>query len=52
MERNGNLKEAEDWAGKAYTQYGNKTSQSYVYVIQQRISDQERLDYQLKKVKP
>lgn len=52
LERNGNLKEAEDWASKAYTQYGNKTSQSYVYVIQQRISDQERLDYQLKKVKP
>lgn len=52
MERNGNLKEAEDWASKAFTQYGNKTSQSYVYVIQQRISDQERLDYQLKKVKP
>jgi hypothetical protein len=51
-ERNGNLKTAEDWASKAYTQYGNKASQSYVYVIQQRISDQARLDYQLKKVKP
>ena len=52
LERNGNLKEAEDWASKAYTQYGNKTSQAYVYTLQQRISDQERLDYQLKKVKP
>ncbi|HOY19310.1 MAG TPA: DUF6340 family protein [Haliscomenobacter sp.] len=52
FERNGNLSKAEDWASKAYTQYGNKTSQNYVYVIQQRISDQARLDYQLKKVKP
>jgi len=52
LERNGNLKEAEDWASKAFTKYGNKVSQGYVNVIQQRISDQERLDYQLKKVKP
>ncbi len=47
-ERIGNLPGALDWAKKAYNQYGNKASQSYIYTLEQRIADQDRLNYQLK----
>ena len=47
-ERLGALPTALDWAKKAYNEYGNKASQSYILVLEQRIADQARLDYQLK----
>ena len=47
-ERLGALPTALDWAKQAYLKYGNKASQSYIQILEQRIADQQRLDYQLK----
>lgn len=47
-ERNGNLPAALEWARKAYAKYGNKASQGYIRILEQRISDQARLNYQMK----
>ncbi len=47
-ERLGALPTALDWAKQAYTKFGNKASQSYILILEQRIADQQRLDYQLK----
>ena len=47
-ERSGNLPAALEWARKAYAKYGNKASQAYIRILEQRISDQARLNYQLK----
>lgn len=47
-ERLGALPLALDWAKQAFVKYGNKASQSYIQILEQRIADQQRLDYQLK----
>lgn len=47
-ERTGNLPAALEWARKAYAKFGNKASQGYIRVLEQRIADQARLNYQLK----
>lgn len=47
-ERNGNLPAALEWARKAYAKYGNKASQAYIRILEQRIADQARLNYQMK----
>ena len=46
-ERMGRLEEALDWAEKAWTQYGNKTSRSYIGVLNQRINDDRKVKSQL-----
>jgi hypothetical protein len=47
-ERNGNLPAALEWARKAYAKFGNKASQAYIRILEQRIADQARLNYQMK----
>ena len=47
-ERSGNLPAALEWARKAFAKYGNKASQAYIRVLEQRIADQARLNYQMK----
>ncbi|MCB9080908.1 MAG: tetratricopeptide repeat protein [Lewinellaceae bacterium] len=48
FERLGALPTALEWAQKAFTDYGHKPAQSYIDILKQRISDQDRLNYQLK----
>ena len=47
-ERAGQLESAVEWAQRAYTQYGNKKGQSYIVDLKNRISDQARLQQQMK----
>ncbi len=47
-ERTGNLESAVDWAQQSYTRFGNKKALRYVDILNQRISDQKRLEKQLK----
>lgn len=46
-ERVGLLEEALKWAEKAWTEYGNKSSRSYIGALQQRIEDDKRARSQL-----
>jgi len=46
-ERIGRLQEALEWAEKAWTQYGNKTSRNYIGVLNQRINDERKAQSQL-----
>lgn len=46
-ELNGNLQGALELAREAAAKYGNKKAREYVWILQQRIQDQERLDQQM-----
>ena len=46
-ERMGRLQEALEWAEKAWTQYGNKSSRNYIGVLNQRINDDRKVRSQL-----
>jgi tetratricopeptide (TPR) repeat protein len=46
----GHLEEARSWCQKAYATYGNKLARQYIYVLDRRIRDSQRLDYQMKSV--
>ncbi|MBK6931187.1 MAG: hypothetical protein IPH12_10040 [Saprospirales bacterium] len=48
-EVNGNLDIAQEWAEKAWNQYGNKKARSYIEVIRQRQSDAKKAEYQMNK---
>ncbi len=45
----GEMDAAMDWAQKAYVNYGNKDSRSYVNVLKRRIEDERLAEHQLKK---
>jgi hypothetical protein len=44
----GHLEEARSWCQKAYATYGNKLARGYIYVLDRRIRDSQRLDDQMK----
>ncbi len=44
----GHLDEARSWCQKAYATYGNKLARRYIYVLDRRIRDSQRLDDQMK----
>ncbi|MBD0258444.1 MAG: tetratricopeptide repeat protein [Cytophagales bacterium] len=46
----GHLDEARSWCQKAYATYGNKLARGYIYVLDRRIRDSQRLDDQMKSV--
>ncbi|MEL6923616.1 MAG: DUF6340 family protein [Bacteroidota bacterium] len=46
-ERYDRLELALDWAEKAYTQYGNKSSRSYIQELQQRLNDKRKVEMQM-----
>lgn len=46
----GNLEEARSWCQKAYATYGNKRAREYIYILDRRIRDSQRLDHQMKSV--
>lgn len=46
-EMEGRLADALEIAKEAYRQYGNKKARQYVYVLEQRLNDQQRLDQQM-----
>ncbi|MCB0661215.1 MAG: tetratricopeptide repeat protein [Saprospiraceae bacterium] len=48
-EKNGNLESALDWAKKAYFEFNNKGSKSYIDILNFRIRDRERLEEQMEK---
>lgn len=48
-EQNGQLELALEWAERAYAQHGNKQARDYTFVLQQRINDARRVDYQMHK---
>ncbi len=50
-EQKGLLELAKEWAKRAYYDYGNNTSKSYIRILENRIYDRERLNQQLKKDK-
>lgn len=43
----GNLEAAKEWAQKGFIDYGNRRSRDYVYTIQNRLLDQQRLKDQM-----
>jgi hypothetical protein len=43
----GDLEEAKHWAQKAYTDFGNKDAKKYVYVLNRRMKEEERLRQQM-----
>jgi hypothetical protein len=46
-EVNGNLREAKEWADKAYSDYNNKKARQYSYLLGCRIREQQKLDQQM-----
>ena len=46
-ERMGQLQYALDWAQRAYTEYGHKSSQNYVRQLEQRINDSRKVKMQM-----
>lgn len=51
-EVNGNLEQALDWAKKSYTQFGNRHASAYIYTIEQRIIERDRLREQMRSKEP
>ena len=45
----GNLDIAQEWAEKAWTQYGNKRARTYIDILTLRQNDARKAEYQLKK---
>ena len=45
-ERMDQLEYALDWAKKAYTQYGNKSSRTYIQEIERRLNDRRKVQQQ------
>ena len=43
----GDLEKAKEWASKAYKDYGEKRADDYYRVLQNRINDEARVDFQL-----
>lgn len=43
----GNLEKAKEFAQQSYTNYGNKEARDYVYILEQRINDQKKIEEQL-----
>jgi len=46
-ERYDRLESALDWAQKAYTQYGNKNSRTYIRELEQRLNDRRKVEMQM-----
>jgi len=44
----GDFTEAENWASKAYVEYGNKKARGYRYILTQRVSQEQRAEEQMK----
>jgi len=44
----GDMEKAKNWASKSYVEYGNKKARTYGYVIDQRVSSEERAREQMK----
>lgn len=44
----GNTEEAKKWASRSYVDYGNKEAKSYLYMIENRLRDEELSDRQMK----
>lgn len=49
-EYDGNLQEAKKWAGRAYSEFGNKRARSYSSILDRRIRDVEILNKQMQGV--
>jgi hypothetical protein len=48
-EVSGKLDLALEWANKAYQDFNNKASREYIYILEQRMNDERKVDYQLKR---
>jgi Family of unknown function (DUF6340) len=48
-EMRGNLDLALEWAGKAWTQFGNKQARTYIETLKMRQNDVRKVEYQLNK---
>jgi hypothetical protein len=44
----GNTEDAKKWASRSYVDYGNKDAKSYLYMIENRLRDEELSDRQMK----
>jgi hypothetical protein len=44
----GNIAEAKSWASRSYVDYGNKKAKNYLYMIENRLRDEELSDQQMK----
>lgn len=46
-ERAGKLESALDWAKRSYLEFDNKKARHYITVLEQRLNDQRRVEYQM-----
>jgi len=44
----GNTADAKKWASRSYVDYGNKKAKSYLYMIENRLRDEELSEQQMK----